>query len=230
MTPSTAPCRRLPRQAGRARHIPAAMLLIGLCLPLGGCPLVAKDQLDRLQQDLEAERQESGRLEERNEGLQKEIIAQRKQIDSLLSLGPKRLETIFHVASIRIGRYTGGIDSDGKEGHDGIKVYLKPIDQDGSTLKAAGDVTIQLYDLSADPKENLIGQYEWKAADISKKWSSGFMTYHYSFLCEWKSRPPRHGDVTVRAEFVDYLTGRHFTAQTVCKVNLPPAATTRPAK
>jgi hypothetical protein len=33
----------------------------------------------------------------------------------------------------------------------------------------------------------------------------------------------------VRVEFVDYLTGEHFTAQKVCAIKMPPASS-QPAK
>ena len=50
---------------------------------------------------------------------------------------------------------------------------------------------------------------------------SGFMTNYYSFICPWKSSPPAHEEITVRVEFVDYLTGKSFTAQKTCKLQLP---------
>ena len=39
---------------------------------------------------------------------------------------------------------------------------------------------------------------------------------------------PKPPDVTVRVTFIDYLTGKTFTAQKVCRIDLP--ATTQPAK
>jgi len=189
---------------------------------LAGC-MVPKDDLDATNEKLlQAERQLDD-LRRDNADLSDELAAKRKQIDSLMKLGDKRLEAIFHVVRIELGRYTGGFDSDGKPGQDAIKVYLDPIDADGSTIKAAGDVTIQLYDLAADPKANLLGEYHWSVAEISKQWSSGFVAYHYSFVCPFKS-PPAHDEITIRVEFVDYLTGKTFTAQKAVKVELPPAA------
>ena len=107
-------------------------------------------------------------------------------------------------------------------------MYVKPIDQHGSVLKAAGQVTIELYDLAANPNENLIGKYEWTVDETAKRWFSGFVSYHYTFECPWPSSPPKHRQITVRVSFVDYLTGKTFTAQKLCKVNLPAAA--QPAK
>ena len=69
-------------------------------------------------------------------------------------LHPKRLEKLFHVKSINLGRHTGGTDMDGKPGDDGIKVFLLPTDAEGSVIKVAGSVTIQLFDLATDPGES----------------------------------------------------------------------------
>ncbi len=174
------------------------------------------------------------KVEQERDGLLAVVDDQKKQIRSLQALGEgKRLEKIFHVSKIELGRYTGGVDTDGRGGHDAVKVFLRPIDRDGSTLKAAGDVKIQIYDLALPPKDNLIGEYKWSVDEISKYWSGGFMTYHFSFVCPWKEgTEPRHKKLTVRAEFVDYLTGRSFTAQKLCEVRLKLLATTstKPAK
>ena len=174
------------------------------------------------------------KLEREKDGLQTVIVDQQKQIRSLLALGKaKRLEKIYHVSKIAIGRYTGGVDTDGVAGHDAIKVFLRPIDQDGSTLKAAGDVKIQIFDLALPEKKNLIGEYKWPVDKISKQWSGGFMTYHFSFVCPWKkTSPPKHKKLTVRVEFLDYFTGKTFAAQKVCEVRVKPTPTTatKPAK
>ncbi len=137
------------------------------------------------------------------------------------------MENLFHVTGITLGKYTAGVDLDGKGSHNGIRVYLTPIDRDGHAIKAAGAVKIQLFDLAA--KENLLVEYDFPVEKISERWAAGFMTYHYRFDCPWPT-PPEHEDITVRAEFTDYLTGKTFTAQKVCTVKLAPSATaTAPA-
>ncbi len=195
-------------------------VLVGLAVV--GC----QPQQEAAQKQLVKAKEEILRLETSNNSLQKAAVEQQEQIQRLQQLGAGRLEKIFHVQRIELGRYTGGVDLDGKPGDDAIKVYLRPIDRDGSTLKASGDVTIELYDLEANPKENLIGKYQWSVDEISKQWSGGFITYQYSFQCPWKSGPPSNDEITIRAEFVDYLTGKSFTIQKVCKIDLPPSAQT----
>ncbi len=179
----------------------------------GGCTWVGESA--RLQAELDAAHQREGEL-------QATIAAQEKLIAGLRGLGDKRLEKLFHVEQIELGRYTGGVDTDDQPGDDAIKVYLRPMDRDGSTIKAAGDVTIQLYDLAEPPESNLIGEYKWSVDELSRQWSSGFMTYHFSFVCPWRADPPKHEEITVRVTFTDYLTGRTFSEQKACTITLPP--------
>jgi len=201
-----------------------SLLLAALCLPavLGGCTMVDKAELQQLRADRKAALNKADALAERNKAVQAELDVRDKQIRMLQALGPKRMKMLFPVVRIELGRYSGGVDLDNKPGDDGIRVYLRPIDADGSVIKAAGDVKIQLFDLAAKPKQNLIGAYEWKVDKIGGHWASGFLSYHYSLTCPWKSAPPKHNEITIRLEFTDYLTGRTFSAQKIVKVTLPP--------
>jgi hypothetical protein len=202
------------------RAVPSLLLLA--MSALGGCPgpepidpvLLERD---RALDEVKKLRAEVGRLRTR-------LADCEKQVAALQDLGDKRPGKLFYVQRVEIGSYTGGVDLDGQDGHDGIKVFLQPIDQHGSPIKAAGEATVQLYDLAAPKEDNLIAEHRLTADELAKKWSSGFLVYHYSFVCRWKPHPPKHRDVTVRVAFLDYLTGKTFTAQTVCSVDLPPAA------
>jgi outer membrane murein-binding lipoprotein Lpp len=150
-----------------------------------------------------------------------ELARKQKRIDTLVSLGPDRIKKLYYVRSIKLGQYTGGADLNGQPGDDGIKVFLRPIDSNGDTIKAAGAVTVQVYDLAQPADKTLIGEYKWSVDEVAKAFSGGFMTYHFTFTCPWKSGPPKHAGITVRVEFIDYLTGKTMSAQKVCKVNLP---------
>jgi hypothetical protein len=205
----------------------AAALLLSAALAASGCNGAA--QVGDLSGELRQARADLEACRKRQADLSAALSEKEEVVSRLRGLGEKRLEKLHHVARIELGRYTGGVDMDGRFGDDAVKVYLHPVDRDGSTIKAAGEATVQLYDLAAPAGEQLLGEYKWPAEELSRQWSSGLFTYHYSFVCPWRSGPPEHADVTVRVAFVDYLTGRQFTAQKVCKVKLPSAATTRPA-
>ncbi|MCD6304187.1 MAG: hypothetical protein J7M21_04415, partial [Planctomycetes bacterium] len=199
------------------RRMAVAALLAAGALAMPGCRdgQVATDNADLIAA--------ASRLRRRVDELEKTLARRDRQVANLQALGEKRLEKLYTVRRIALGRATGAVDIDGNTGDDAVKVYLEPIDQYGSVIKAAGEVTIQLYDLAAKPGENLLAQYHYDVEATAGAWRSGFVAYYYVFTCPWKDRRPSRGEVTVRVVFLDYLTGREFSRQTVCTVHLPPA-------
>lgn len=190
-----------------------AVMLAGLIV---GCDQVPSDVHSQLITEQKRVRQ----LEQDNEALVQEHLRQERQMETLLVLGEKRLERLYFVDSIKIGRYSGGWDLDGDGKQDGVKVFLSPHDQYGTVIKAAGAATVQLYDLAAKPDENLIAEFNWTVEELPKMWASGFMSYHYTLNCPWGEAPPANDIVTVRVVFVDYLTGKTFYAQKACEIDL----------
>jgi len=213
-----------------APHMLAVLLAVTALT--GGCewiPERLRITLDNRQRQIDELRDQNRQLAKDNHQLRTAISDLQKQIGTLQDLGDKRLEKLFHVQRITLHRYTGGVDLDDKGGHDAIKVFLRPLDQDSDPIKAAGAVKIQLWDLARPQGETLVGEYDWPRDVLAKKWVGGFLTYHYVLPCVWKT-PPKHEEITVRVEFTDYLTGRRFTAQKVCKIDLPaPPPATQPA-
>jgi hypothetical protein len=201
------------------KSVRAAFLASGVLLAAvtAGCE---PDRIQILQQQLDASQERTRQLEEANKELVGIVATQDKQIETLLALGEKRLENVVHVRSVTLGKWSGGYDSDGVDGDEGVKVYLLPRDGDNTAVKAAGALTVQVFDLASDPTENLVGEYTWTVEELAKTWSSGLMSYHYSLECPWQSGPPAHQELTIRATFIDYLTGKTFTTQKVGKVKL----------
>jgi len=190
-----------------------AVMLAGLIV---GCDQVPSDVYSQLI----TEQKRGCQLEQDNEVLVQQLLRQERQMETLLALGEKRLEQLYFVDGIRLGRYSGGWDLDGDGKQDGIKVFLSPHDQYGTAIKAAGSATVQLYDLAAEPNENLIAEFNWTVEELPDAWASGFMSYHYTLNCPWGDSPPGNDVVTVRVVFVDYLTGKTFCAQKACEIDL----------
>jgi len=208
--------------ARHVRFILVALLVAGAI----GCE---PTELETLQADLRAAQETISDLTEKNDELAAAVADNEARVEALMALGKKRLDKIPHVTRIGLGKWTGGVDTDGEQGDDKVKVYLTPYDQDGTAIKAAGEVTVQLYDLAADPEDNFLGEHRWTVDELRKQWSSGFMSYHYSLEFPWERRP-EHEEITFRVVFVDYLTGSTFKAQTVGRVDLDGSdAETQPA-
>ena len=173
-------------------------------------------QVEILQTEVRALERQVEDLEATKQTLTADVAERDQRIETLLHLGDKRLEKIVTVDDISLGRWSGGYDSDGEPGDEGVKIYLSCKDDEGTTLKAAGAVSVRLVNVMADSDEEfLIGEYEWTVDELAKRWSSGVVGSHYSLECPWTDGPPTHREVTMRVEFVDYLTGKTFTAQRV---------------
>ena len=161
-----------------------------------------------------------------NEQLVNERQALLAQRDTLMSIEGRRVEAIPRVASVELGKWTGGYslqreDGGGRRPHDSVKIYLIPRDAAGSVIKAPGSVTIRLFDLSAAGGAELLGHCELSAAEMESQWFTGLlMPDHYSIVCPF-TKPPASPDITVHVEFTDYVAGKTFTEVKNVRVNVP---------
>ncbi len=160
-------------------------------------------------------------LRQENVELQNQIFDLQQLVQRLRGLEDKRMEYLFLTERISLGRFTGGVDTDDTPGDDVIRALLQPIDQHGSPLKAAGEITVEVYDLDREPPDHRICRRTIPPAEASTYWSGGFLTSHYAIDCPL---PPdqRNPQLTVRAVFVEYLTGNRFTDQRTVDITLTP--------
>ncbi len=179
-------------------------LVLLLVAAVGGCqPTVAKDKFDRLNQQWLDTLRTNRDLVRRDQELEETIGHQNQQIATLQNLGDQRLKKLFYVTSLELGRRSGGVDTDHRDGDDAVAVYLQPVDRDGHVIKAAGEATVQLYDLANKPQENLIGEYHWSVDELGPMWAGGFFgSSQFSLTCPWRSGPPAHDQITIRATFI----------------------------
>jgi hypothetical protein len=139
----------------------------------------------------------------------------------LQTLPQDRLDKLFTVHGLSLGRLTGGADLDpAKPGDEGIKVYVVPTDDSGESLKAAGSFVIELFDLNKTT-DNLVGHWEFSVEQARHNWYGRALLYTYVLNCPWQARPPEHPDLTLKVVFRDELTGREFSLQQAIKVKLP---------
>ncbi len=211
-----------PPRPPRLLPLCGALLLATL---IGGCTLA--DQGTRLEQLGSRNDQLTQQLQATQKQLtaqQQLLDAQTKRIETLLALGPKRLQELYYPVRLEIDRLSGGFNDDHQPGDDGVVAYLRPIDADGHTLKAAGRLTVELFDLANPDGRHLVGRTTLNLQQARQVWYGRLWTHHYTVKCPWFDRtPPQHADITVKASFTDYLTGQTLDAQYVCKVKLPPA-------
>jgi hypothetical protein len=191
---------------------------------IAGCarPSVANNKLRaenlRLQEEIT-------RLNRELEARQATIRALEQRVGILQRLPEDRLDKLYTVHAIKLGRLTGGDNWDSsKPGDTGIKVAVTLLDQDGDKLKAAGSFVVDAFDLDAPSDPQRIGHWTFDSAQAGQHWL-GALVYSYVLKCPWQQRLPTRQELTVRVTYTDDLTGRQFTQQQACKVNPPPTTT-----
>lgn len=206
------------------RRIILGMILT--CSALAGCEPFGRQKEVNVEEQRDAALAHADELSKQVVELSAKVESQKKQIETLQALGDKRMENVFTVAEIEIGRHSGGINTDQNPGHDAVRVFLKPLDKQGHVLKAAGDIKIQLFDLAQPKDQMLFAEYTYPVKDIGKYWAGGLLANQYSFECRFpEGKTPAHADVILRVTFTDYLTGRTHTTQKLLKLALPPQET-----
>jgi hypothetical protein len=201
---------------------PRLALWAVFCCPLGtsltGCggPNTASIEVRKQNQSL---LDEIASLKRAREADAATIRGLQQRIGTLPTLPQERLEKLFTVHSLQLGRLTGGADLDrSKAGDEGIKVYATPTDDDGEPLKAAGTFVVEAFDLAAKTAE--LGKWTFDLDATRKSWNGAVLSHQYVLSCPWQ-KPPRHDEVTIKVTFRDELTGREFHQQKVVKVRLP---------
>jgi hypothetical protein len=210
---------------------PALVILASIALPalLAGCgkPSAANIQLRKENQAL---RDKVAQLERLRQGDRATIAALEGRSTTRPAASWETIEGLFTVHGIKLGRLTGGDDSDpAHPGHEGVRVYLTPQDQHGDDLKAAGSIVVEIFDL-AQTDRPLVGRWEFPAEEAAKHWYAAMLMYGYVVECPF-DKPPAHPELTVKVSFTDALTGRTFTAQKVVTIELPtsPGIAAQPA-
>ena len=89
----------------------------------------------------------------------------------------------------------------------------------------AGSITVDLFDLANPDGTQRILTRHLDVDQTRQAWFGRLTTRHYTIKCPWpEGRLPAHREITVRATFIDYLTGKPFTAQQVVTITYPPSS------
>lgn len=202
----------------QASSLARGLLVIGVVLFCVSCsgPSSVNIELRKEKQDLQDEIAELNRVHEADQAT---IHGLHDRIGTLPTLPQNRLDQLFTVHGLELGRLTGGADFDpAKPGDEGIKVYATPTDDDGEPLKAAGTFVVEAFDLAA--KTPLAGKWTFDLAATRKAWAGAFLAHNFVLTCPWEL-VPMHEELTIKVTFRDELTQREFHAQSVVKVHLP---------
>jgi len=139
-----------------------------------------------------------------------------KQISTLTATGKASTKDIYDLEKVELTKYTNFYDHNKDGQKEELIAYLKPADSQGDTIKAAGEVTIQLWDLNQTDSSALLAEWNIPADKLGEKWFSAILGTNYRFAFDITgivkdfSRP-----LTVKSTFKDRLSGNTFFSQKV---------------
>lgn len=200
------------RQTNRPGATMALCLLIASTL-VSGCDSPSH----RVQAVREAStlRADNERLERALQSRDADVARLEQQVRTLQTFGPDRPVSAFAPTAAELLPLSGGANYDDQPGDDGISVYLRLRDSDGDPVKAPGQVRVQLLDNTDLTNPTVVGVYLFTdIAELRRLWHGRFGGQHYALRCPFppNAKLPSSGQLTVRAEFADYLAGATLTA------------------
>jgi hypothetical protein len=182
------------------------------------CELVERQLFER-ESELAEANVEKQRRERQVEGLEAEVTRlQRRLHDG----GKEAIGTTLIVRRITLGRLTGGYDANPDlYGDDALQVLLEPRDIDDASVKAAGSVHIDLYEVSTKGTKDFLSSWDLAAKDIRAKWETPLLGGSaYRLVLPWKI-PPSSENLRVVVQFTT-LDGVKFEADKDITIR-PPA-------
>lgn len=200
--------------AHQARGICLALAIASI-LPAGcGIGSTRKDPLELKVRDLTREKAELAADLER---CRIEAAQLQQRVAAMAALPQDGRPNPYKLTSIRISGFTGFYDKDEDGTHEKLLVYLQPVDENGDIVKAAGTVSVRLWNLDDPGERAVVGQWEVQPLQLRTLWFSALVSsYRLPFDApvtpELLARP-----LTVQVAFTDYLTGETFHDQHVIK-------------
>ncbi len=202
------------------RWTAVSIAALAVVIAAGGCGKPSRANIELRKQN-SALRDEVAALRVARQGDAASIRALEERKGTSPTLPQDRLERLFTVHGLNLGRLTGGADLDpARPGDEGLKVYAVPTDAQGDLLKASGAFVVEAFDLSRG-SDAFLGKWEFDTAQARDLWSGGGLMYGYVLTCPWQETLPTTGRLLVHVVFVDELTGRSVEAQTRVRIKPP---------
>lgn len=190
-----------------------------LLLLASGCG-IGSERKDPAELKAEKLRQEKAALTGDVQQYQAEIAQLRAQIQALSVLPQDRKDNPYELTTIRIARISNFFDKDSNGTQEKLIVYVQPIDAEGDIVKAAGTVSVQLWNLNNPNGEARLGQWKVEPAELRKLWFNSLTTGYRLTFDRPENLTVLSEPLTVKVTFIDYLTGESFRAQQVIEPRL----------
>jgi len=189
------------------------VLALGLLTLTAGCQTPGRDL--SLQKERDSLRLEKSRLQGEVQNLRQQNTQLREQLKVLSGIEKDaKLDDIYDLKGVTISKYTNLYDKDKDGRSEMLIVYLQPMDRSGDVVKAAGAVEVELWDLSKDPEDAMLGKWQVKPAELKKLWYDSIFTVNYRLTFDMPGKIAEFTEpLTVKVTFTDYITGKVFREQ-----------------
>ncbi|HQG48528.1 MAG TPA: hypothetical protein PK373_05515, partial [Sedimentisphaerales bacterium] len=129
------------------------------------------------------------KLQQEKASLKGDVEQHRVQIEQLraqireLSALKDKPNNPYELTSLRIAKISNFFDKDRDGIQETLVVYVQPIDTEGDVVKAAGTVSVQLWNLNNPNGQALLGQWKVEPAELRKLWfnSLAITSYRLTF-------------------------------------------------
>src|SRR5262245_2238302 len=201
------------------------MAIPALCaLGLAGC--VSRGNVEILESELRTEERAREDLAEQLRQSHEELKIARTDAAALRTQLAERRQTaptpgqadvFYRAEGIKFNMLlTGGQERDGQTGDDALSVMLMPVDVHGDLVKLAGDVELELFDMTLPSDQQRLGLWRFNLDEVREHWHKGFLAAGYLFQIDWQT-PPVSPEVTQHTRMT-VADGRQFDATTQLKV------------
>lgn len=191
-----------------------ALVAVALLTALPGCQASKRDlsaQNDELRRsNLDLERA----VEDLNEQLarrERELAAANGQDPG----GPVDGVTPPRLAGIELDRLTGVLPGDEPGGPRELRVYLRPVDQDGRIVSAAGGARVRLIHTPADGGPAVLVDERYSPEQFHATYRDGITGTHYTLKARVPEGVAEADTAVLHVAFTDAVTGRVYTAERV---------------
>jgi len=186
------------------------------CLIFAGCQ---NDRTSSKTPDLKSLQQENNLLSNQLNQCNLQAAQLKQQVENLTFIRASvKAQDIYNLQQIKISRFTNFYDEDEDGKKEQLTVYFHPADDCGDSIKAAGYVEVQLWDLSKEGDNALLAVWKKDSNELKKLWFTGLIGPNYRLIFDVKDKIEMFDrPLTLKVTFTDYLTGKTFTEQKVIK-------------
>lgn len=111
------------------------------------------------------------------QSLQDSLVSAREEAAArgkMVGAGPRPVSLAFS------SLLTGGVDEDGHPGDEAVRVILQPISDEGGTIRAEGQLDLELLDVSAPAERRTKGHWSYSGQDLRDLWAAGLFSTGYT--------------------------------------------------